>query len=166
MHAALSDLVDLLHTEAALYRDLLQVMDRERVVMIRSRLEELGPVAVEKQTLIGRLHDAEERRSELIGRLAEGFDCVPAELTLSRLAHMAPPPHGEALGRCRTELSGLMKRLREENRRSEVLCRHSGELLRASYGVVRGLAANGTVYHRGGRIQGARLNGKLVCDEI
>ena len=166
MHAALSDLVDLLHTEAALYRDLLQVMDRERVVMIRSRLDELGPVAAEKQTLIDRLHDVEEQRSKIIERLAEDFGCTPAELTLSRLARAAPPPHGEALGRCRTDLSGLLKRLREENRRSEVLCRHSGELLRASYGVVRGLAANGAVYHRGGRIQGAQLNGKLVCDEI
>jgi len=166
MHATLSDLVDLLHTEVALYRELLQAIDRERVVMIRSRLDELGPVAAEKQTLIGRLHAVEERRLELIGRLADHFGCAPAELTLSRLARSAPPPHGEAFRRCRADLSGLLQRLRDENRRSEVLCRHSGELLRASYGVVKGLAANGSVYHRGGRMQGVPLNGKLVCGEI
>lgn len=166
MHATLSDLADLLRTEAELYRELLQVMDRERAVMIRSRLDELGPVAAEKQTLIGRLQAAEERRSELIDRLADDVGCEPADLTLSRLARTAPPPHGEALWRCRADLSDLMKRLREENRRCEVLCRQSGELLRASYGVVKGLVANGSVYHRGGRMQGASINGKLVCDEI
>ena len=64
MHATLSDLVDLLRTEVALYRELLQAMDRERVVMIQSRLDELGPAAAQKQTLIGRLHSVEERRLE------------------------------------------------------------------------------------------------------
>ena len=166
MHATLSDLVDLLRTEVALYRELLQAMDRERVVMIRSRLDELGPAAAEKQILIGRLHGVEERRLELIGRLADHLGCAPAELRLSRLARAAPPPHGEALWRCRADLSDLLRRLREENRRSEVLCRHSGELLRASYGIIKGLAANGSVYHRGGRMQGVPLNGKLVCGEI
>jgi hypothetical protein len=79
---------------------------------------------------------------------------------------MAPAPHREALWRCRTDLSDLLKRLREENRRSEVLCRHASELLQASYGVVKGLAARGSVYHRGGLMQGAPVNGKLVCNEI
>ena len=166
MHATLSDLVDLLHTEVALYRELLQAMDRERAVMIRSRLDEFEPVAAEKQTLIGRLHAVEERRLELIGRLADHFGCAPEELTLSRLARTASPAQAEAFWRCRADLSGLLQRLRDENRRSEVLCRHSGELLRASYGVVKGLAANGPVYHRGGRMQGVPLNGKLVRDEI
>lgn len=166
MHARLSDLVDLLHSEAALYRELLQAMDRERAAMIRSRFDELGPVAAEKQTLIGRLHAVEKQRSELIGRLADDFGCTSAELTLSRLARAAPSPHGEALWRCRNDLSDLLKHLREENRRSEVLCRHSGELLRASYGVVKGLTANGSVYHRGGRMQGTPINGKMVCGQI
>ena len=166
MHATLSDLVDLLNTEAALYRELLQGMDRERAVMIRSRLDELGPAAAEKQSLIGRLRAAEEKRSELIGRLAAHFGCAPADLTLSRLARTAPSPHGEALWRCRSGLSDLLKRLRAENRRSEVLCRHTSELLRASYGVVKSLAAYGSIYHRGGRMRGAQVNGKLVCDEI
>jgi flagellar biosynthesis/type III secretory pathway chaperone len=166
MHATLNDLVDVLRTEAALYRELLQAMDREQVVMIRSRLDELGPVAANKQTLLGRLHAVERQRSELIGRLAGRFGCAPAELTLSRIARTAPSPHGEALWRCRADLSDLLKRLREENRRSEVLCRHTSDLLRASYGVVNGLALNSPVYHRGGRMQGTQLNGKLVCDEI
>jgi flagellar biosynthesis/type III secretory pathway chaperone len=166
MQAALSELVDLLRTEAVLYRELMQAMDRERVVMIRSRLDELGPVAAEKQTLLGRLQAVEQQRAELIGRLAERFGCAPAKLTLSWLAQTVPPPHREALWRCRADLSDLLKRLREENHRSEVLCRHTGELLRASYGVINGLALNASVYHRGGRMQGAQVHGQLVRDEI
>jgi hypothetical protein len=62
-------------------------------------------------------------------------------------------------------LSDLLERLRAENRRSEALCRHTSELLQASYGVIKGLA-NGPVYQREGRMQGARLNGKLLRSEI
>jgi len=90
---------------------------------------------------------------------------VPAEMTLSRLAQAAPTVYREALTGCRAELSDLLERLRAENRRSEALCRHTSELLQASYGVIRGLA-NGPVYQREGRMQGARLNGKLLCSEI
>jgi hypothetical protein len=33
--------------------------------------------------------------------------------------------------------------------------------------VLRGMAARcGPVYRRGGRVQGARLHGKLVCNDI
>jgi flagellar biosynthesis/type III secretory pathway chaperone len=166
MHADLSDLVDLLQTEAALYRELLPVIHRERAAMIRSRRDELGPVASEKQNLIERLRAVEEQRSKLIGRLADRFGCSPAEMTLSRLARSVAAPHGEALWRCRADLSELLKRLRAENRCSEMLCRHTGELLRASYGILKGLAAGGSTYRRGGQMQAARLNGKLVSNEI
>jgi flagellar biosynthesis/type III secretory pathway chaperone len=166
MHAEFREVVDLLRSEAALCRELLKAMERERAVMLRSRRDELGPVAAEKETLLQRLQAVEKGREELIGRLADRFGCEPAEMTLSRLAQKAPPAFREPFTRCRAELSDLLERLRAENRRSEALCRHTSELLQASYGVIKGLAGSGPVYQRGGRMQGARLNGKLICNEI
>lgn len=165
MHAGFRELVSLLRVEAAICRELLQVMDRERAEMVRSRSGELGPVVAKKETLLQRLQTAEQGREQLIGRLSDQLGGVPAEMTLSRLAQAAPTVYREALTGCRAELSDLLERLRAENRRSEALCRHTSELLQASYGVIRGLA-NGPVYQREGRMQGARLNGKLLCSEI
>ena len=165
MHASFRDLVGLLRAEAALCRELLQAMGRERAVMVRSRSGELGPAAAEKETLLQRLQTAEQGREQLIGRLADQLGGDPAEMTLSRLAQAAPPAFRETLTRCRAELSDLLERLRAENRRSEALCRYTSELLQASYGIIKGLA-NGPVYQREGRMQGARLNGKLLRSEI
>jgi flagellar biosynthesis/type III secretory pathway chaperone len=166
MHSDVRDVVHLLRTEAALCRELLKAMGRERAVMVRSRLDELGSVAAEKEALLQRLQAVETGREELIGRLAGRLGCRPAEMTLSRLALEAPPAYREPLTRCRAELTDLLEHLRAENRRSEALCRHTSELLQASYGVIRGLVGNGPVYQRGGRMQGARLNGKLICNDI
>ena len=165
MHARFRELTGLLRMEAALCRELLQAMDRERTVMARSRSGELGPATAEKETLLRRLQAAEQGREQLIGRLADRLGGDPADMTLSRLAQAAPPAFREALAGCRAELSDLLERLRAENRRSEALCRRTGELLRASYEIIKGLA-NGPVYQRQGRMQGARLNGKLLCSDI
>jgi flagellar biosynthesis/type III secretory pathway chaperone len=161
-----AELQEILGVESELYRRLLEVLSRERTALLRSRPVEIEACTAEKSDLIGRLSAAERRRAEVVNRLALHMGRPAAEVTLSLLAQSAPEPQSDQLRRARSQLIGLMARIREENRRSEDLCRHIGELLRAAYGVVKGLAANGFVYQRGGRLERARLHGKLVCDEI
>lgn len=162
----IGELLDVLRAEAELYRRLLETMGRERSALLQSSRTEIEACSAEKNELIERLSALEDRRAEVVHRLAPHLGRPAAEMTLSLLMQLCPePPHGE-LRNVRTELRGLVARIREENQHSAVLCRHIGELLRAAYGVVKGLAANGFVYHRGGRLESARLYGKLVRDEI
>jgi flagellar biosynthesis/type III secretory pathway chaperone len=166
MTAFLSELVKILQMEAVLYRRLLEIMSRERAAMLRSRLPEIQAAAAERDALIERLQAAEERRTKWVERLAQRLGCPPGEVTVSLLARTSPGSQGAALRGCRTELLELMARVREENQHTEIFCRHAGDLLRAAYGVVKGIAAHGFVYQRGGRLHGATLQGKLVCSEI
>jgi len=166
MPELLSELLRILQAESDLYRRLLDVMGRERAALLQSRIMEIEACAAGKRDLIERLQAAECQRTELVKRLAQQIGRPAAELTLSLLARISPVPYGAELRHCRTELLGLVARVKEENQRSEALCRHVGELLKTAYGVVKGLAAKGFVYHRSGQLQGARLYGKWVCDEI
>lgn len=162
----LDELLKILGTEAALYRHLLEIIGRERAAMTRSRRMELEAASAEKKDLIGRLSAVERRRTEVVQRLARHMDCPASQVTLRRLARTAPEFQRGELQHARAELLKLVALVKAEHQRSELLCRHIGELLRAAYGMVKGLAANGFVYHRGGRLERAPLNGKLVCDEI
>jgi flagellar biosynthesis/type III secretory pathway chaperone len=162
----LEELVRMLKAETALCRSLLEVMRRELAALLRSHRAGIEGCGADKRGLIERLQALERQRTEWVNRLARELGRSMDEVTLSWLARTAPGPRGAELRQVRTELQGLVARLQEENRRSALLCRHAGEMLRAAYGVVKGLAASGIVYHRGGRLQGARLNGKLVSDEI
>ena len=166
MTAFLSELAKILQMETALYHRLLEVMARERAAMLRSQLREMGSAAAEKDDLIEQLRAAERRRTQMVDGLAERLGCPLKEVTLSLLARTSPAPYGAALRRSQTDLLDLVAQVKREIQRSEVLCRHAGDLLRASYGVLKGLAANGFVYQRGGRLHAAPLHGKLVCDEI
>lgn len=162
----LGELVEALKAETALYRRLIEIMDRERHALLRSQRTEIEACAAGKRDLIDRLQALERRRMEAVKRLAQHAGRPDAEVTLNVLLRTAPEPYAGALRQFRSELLGLMARAKEANQRSAVLCRHVGELLRAAYGALKGLAANGFVYQRGGRMQGVRLNGKLVCDDI
>lgn len=166
MPELLDELLDVLRTEAELYRQLLEIISRERAAMMRSRRMELEAGSAEKRDLIEHLAAVERRRTEAVQRLARHMDCPVAEVTLRLLVRTAPEPQRGELQHARAELLQLVAQVKAEHQRSELLCRHIGELLRAAYGMVKGLAANGFVYHRGGRLERAPLNGKLVCDEI
>lgn len=162
----LDELLNALRAETTLYRQLLEAMRRERAALIHSRRMELEACTTEKRHLIERLAAVGQRRAEVVRRLAEHLDRPAAEVTLRLLARTAPEPQRGELQHARAELLELIAQAQAENQRSELLCRHIGELLRAAYGMAKGLAANGFVYHRGGRLERAPLNGKLVCDEI
>jgi flagellar biosynthesis/type III secretory pathway chaperone len=162
----LDELLGILRVETELYRRLLEIMRRERPALLRSCRTEIDAVSAEKRDLIERLQAAGRRRAEVIDHLSRHWGRSPADVTLSWITRTSPEPLGAEFRHARSELLGLMARIQEENHRSEVLCRHVGELLRTAYGVLKGLAANGSIYHRGGRLERARLNGKLVCDEI
>ena len=161
-----ADLVKVLQAETALYRRLLENMERERNALLRSRRAEIEACAAGKRDWIDRLQAEESRRADAVKRLAQHIGRPESEVTLSFLARTAPDPYGGALRRCRSELLNLVAQIQKENQRSAVLCRHVGELLKAAYGALKGLAAGGSVYQRGGRLQDARLNGKLVCNDI
>jgi len=162
----LDELRGILRAETALYRQLLETMGRERAALMRSRRTEIDAVTAQKRGLIERLQAVEGRRVAGLHHLARYWEIPPAEVTLRRIAQSSPEPLALELGRVRGELVGLVARVKQENQRSELLCRHVGELLRTAYGVLKGLAASGFVYHRGGSLERARLNGKWVSDEI
>jgi flagellar biosynthesis/type III secretory pathway chaperone len=166
MADAWDELVKVLEAETALYRKLLEVLRRERRALLHSRRTEIEACAAGTRDLIERLQALERQRAEAVDRLAALVGRPTHEVTLSLLVRAAPTPFRTGLRRCRGELRELVAQIKAETQRSEALCRHVGELLRCAYGVVKGLAAKGFIYQRGGRMQGARLNGKLVCDEI
>jgi flagellar biosynthesis/type III secretory pathway chaperone len=166
MSSSLNELAVILKEEAGLYRGLLEALDRERQALQGARLDGLSSAVAEKQALTIRLQAVEERREAAVEKLARERGCRPQEVSLGALARTAPEPMGRELEDRRHELKTLITRMRAENRRSEALCRSAGAMLGGALATLTGLAARGSVYRRGGRLEGARLNGKLVCSDI
>lgn len=160
------ELVKVLQAETAIYRRVLDILLQERAELQRSRRAEIEAFAAAKRAVIEKLQSLERQRTEVIDRLASGNELPGGRKKLSLLILSAPESKAGRLQRCRDELVELVARVKAESQRNEAFYRHACDLVRAAYGVVKGLAANGCVYQRGGRMQTARLHGKLICDEI
>jgi len=160
------DLIKIVISETALYRRLLEVLGQERLALRQSNRQEIEAFAAAKRRWIERLQTLERERADVIARLAAGNGLPAGELTMRLLIRSAPERNAGQLQECRSELATLVAQVKAENQLNEALCRHIGELLRTAHGMIKGLVANGFVYHRGGRMQSPRLNGKLVCNEI
>jgi flagellar biosynthesis/type III secretory pathway chaperone len=161
------EMVAVLREQTGVYRELLTVAVREREAVRRGGEESIRGLCTERERLKRRLQPLEERRLRIVQALAPECACRPEEVTVSRIAAGTSAELRAQLLRCRDELVEITERLRVENRRTALLLEHAGELLQASYRVLRGMAARcGPVYRRGGQVQGARLHGKLVCNDI
>ena len=161
------EMAAVLREQTGVYRELLTVTVREREAVRRGGQEAIRGLSTEGERLQRRLQPLEERRLRIIRALAPECACRPEEVTVSRIAAGTSAELRAQLLSCRDELVGIAERLRVENRRTALMLEHAGELLQASYRVLRGMAARcGPIYHRGGRVQGTRLQGKLVCNDI
>jgi flagellar biosynthesis/type III secretory pathway chaperone len=160
------ELAEVLQAETTVYRRVLDIVLQERAELQRSRRAEVEAVAAAKRELIEKLQSLEGQRTEVIHRLASASELPAGRMKLRLLILSAPESKASRLQRCRDELVELVAQVKAENQRNETLYRHACDLVRAALGVVKGLAANGCVYQRGGRMQTARLHGKLICDEI
>lgn len=161
------ELLAVLKAETGVYRDLLSVAVREREAVRTTRQASVRGLASDREALLRSLQELEQRRCRLVDAVATACACRPEEVTVSRLARQAPEALRNQLLNCRDQLVEVTERVRLENRRTALLLEHAGELLQSSYRVLRGMAARcGPVYRRGGQVQGVRLHGKLVCNDI
>jgi hypothetical protein len=172
MHAAetkdhLRELVAVLRAEVEVYRSLIAAVVRTRDTLRRPR-SGADPVRTEQhEGLLQRLRALEQRRMTAAAALAPACGCRAEEVSLTRLAAWAPAVQRSELLHCRGLLLEATETLRGEHRRTALLLEHAGELLRSSYSVLKGVTARcGPVYRPGGRLQGARLQGKLLTSDI
>jgi flagellar biosynthesis/type III secretory pathway chaperone len=165
MYRRMREMTGLLRAEAGLYEDLLAVMGRERQALIRFQPVEAAAAAAEKEKLLRRMEGLEKQRVTRVDVLARDLGVPASALTLEFLAQQSPEPLSGELRRCREALGRLVGRLREENRRSNALCRNAVELLQGAYRLLQGFMVNAPVYNCGGGYHTARLSGKMLRDK-
>lgn len=165
MHGMLTQLMAVLRAEAGLYRALLKILRAERDAFVRGRHAEMQAAAASKRRVLSQVEVQEQRRARVLEQLAVSLNRPVEALTLAFLAGQVKA-HESSLLSLRSELLGQITQLREENRRSEMICRHAAEVMRGSLRLLQGVAATGSVYRPNGRLENSRLSGRLLCGEL
>ena len=163
---ACDDFLNLLNGEAALYRELLSVLEDERNAIIRSNVGELGKTGKEKEKLLHKIRTIDEQRQIMIKDLAQSLRCSHHGLTITKLAELVETPYAVRFKRLCSNLLPLAKTVRDVNDGNKALLRHSVELVRSSFAFLNSLITANAVYHRSGKMEQYHQSGKVLRGSV
>jgi flagellar biosynthesis/type III secretory pathway chaperone len=155
MQAQFADLAALLCQEIEHYRRLLALVRRERGKIVRGELAGLTELVRKKERLTQELVELEASRTSVVDKLAERFGERGGDLTLARVAQLAPPESRESLDALLAEFRGTISRLVAANDVNRTLLGRSLEFVQASLALFRTVVNANPTYDASGRVETA-----------
>ena len=150
------DILDrlLLNLEEAdqLYLSLLKALEGEKASLAAVNLPEFMIVSEEKETLLKRLQDLEERRVHQTARLSETLGLPTKGVTLRRLAGSLDEKDAAKLLTRGDKLARTVSRIRTLNRVNRRLINGSLGFVRDSLHMLQNLKRPSPTYHRDGQM--------------
>lgn len=133
-------LISLFKREVSFQEQLLQLLTKERVAIVKLNQEELDKLTSQKERLLEEGQALEERRSELVKQILPGID--EATLSVQQLINACPPQEGR---RDLTEVTNDLRRLatsvREMNTENSSLIKQSLGLIATTIAIMRSAPA-------------------------
>ncbi len=166
MNRFIDELIDIFQKQIKLHQSLLSVLMDENTSIIESDLAGLNSANSEKETLILKVKNLEEKRLILVVEIAELLDENSQNITLKRLCEITEEPHSTKLNDCRSRLVSLTKNVRELNEENKILLTQAVELVRGSFMLLDNLMSSNSVYYRTGEIGNKGQSGRVISGEI
>jgi flagellar biosynthesis/type III secretory pathway chaperone len=161
------ELMDILDEEATCYRDMQRVLTEEQASISFSRKERFDQVQYEKESLVVKLQQLEEKRKTLVGQLSEAYATDGRSMTVSQLAHFVEPPTGEKLLARAGCLRLIIGDVHDKNRRNQLMINQYLDLIKGSLKLLTSLIEDNSVYQKPGTHQSAvgyqNGGGRFIC---
>ncbi len=160
-------LLEILNREIEVYREIRDVIIREKDILLKPSLEALHESNARKETMILKAKLLEEVRRGIVRRLAAALDLGDGdgEITLAALLEHCPGEKEEALRECRESLRCLFQDIRVRNERNRMLVDSSLLFFRDSIGFINEMISPDAGYLDSGRLKTISRNGKLLSIE-
>ncbi len=163
MENIISQIHEKLQEEMGLYRELLQVAQLERDILLSRDHSRLMDTSQDKLELCQRLAQRQQQRRELMARLApEGR---PAPLRLGEVIALLPPEHQPRFAATHRRLVELVQRLEHLNQENKGFVEEALDTVDHLLGILTGRGQGGCSYSRRGMPQQAS-GARLVAREV
>ena len=166
MEHLLDKLLESLEHATGLYQSLFRVLQNEKDAVVGLNLQQLNEACKAKDNLLLKLRILEERRVQLMDRVAAELERSPQGLTLTKLSQLVDRPYADRLRDRSTDLLALMHTLQDATRQNKFLMSHSLQLVQGSYNLLNNLTAANPLYYRSGNVQNNGQTGKLLNGDI
>lgn len=160
-----TDLVSCLEDLVKIYRSLLEVVRREKEILVESRLDELNENNKAKDTLLVRIRSLENSRTKLARDLAVLTSSDVDQPRLLELASNMPKDQGDRLRNMHSVLELLIRRVSEVNKTNEELVQSALRSITGAMEAIKDGLAPQTTYGQKGSMTGKSEGGALVSRE-
>jgi flagellar biosynthesis/type III secretory pathway chaperone len=158
-------LCETLDDQIRVYRHLLDVVRKEKDILISANLDDLNENNKTKEAMLLKIKTLEATRIKVASDFSVMLGLSPDQPRLLDMAAQIADPHSEKLRTLHAVLDLLLKRIQEFNRQNETLVQSALNNITGAMKAIRDTLQEKPTYQRKGEIAGATTSGQLVSKE-
>jgi flagellar biosynthesis/type III secretory pathway chaperone len=164
MQAKLGELVSVLEEQIKVYRGLLEVVRKEKEILVAANLDELNENNRSKEAMLIKIRGLETQR------VALATDCyqtlgLEGDARLLEIARHVGGEQADKLRNIHSVLDLLLRRVQEYNRQNETLVNSALRNITGAMKELKGTLEDKPTYQKKGEVEGHTSSGKLVSRE-
>jgi flagellar biosynthesis/type III secretory pathway chaperone len=161
----LINLVSTLDEQVKVYRHLLEVVRKEKEILISANLDDLNENNRAKEAMLIKVRALETQRLKTASELHRRLGLKGEEPRLLEIARHVDEENAEKLRSIHSVLELLLRRVQEYNRQNETLVQSALSNITGAMKAIKGTLEEKPTYKKKGEIEGLAASGQLVSRE-
>jgi flagellar biosynthesis/type III secretory pathway chaperone len=158
-------LISVLEEQVKIYRHLLDVVRKEKEILISANLDDLTENNRSKEAMLIKIRALEAQRLKHAAEIYQSLGLAGDQHRLLEIARHVQPAHGEKLRSIHSVLELLLKRVQEYNRQNETLVQSALSNITGAMNAIKSTLQEKAVYQKKGEVEGSASSGQLVQRE-
>lgn len=160
-----SQLVTVLEEQIKVYRTLLEVVRKEKEILVSANLDELNENNRSKEAMLLKIRALETQRMKVATELSLALNLSAESPRLLEIAKHLELEPGDKLRNLHSVLELLLRRVQEYNRQNETLVQNALSNITGAMNSIRGTLQEKATYQKKGEVEGHASSGQLVSRE-
>ncbi len=159
-------LVSVLEEQIKVYRHLLEVVRKEKEILVSANLDELNENNRTKEAMLIKVRTLETQRLTLANEAYQALGLEGGESArLMEIARHMDNERADKLRNIHSVLDLLLRRVQEYNRQNETLVNSALQNITGAMNAIKGTLEEKATYQKKGEVEGHTSSGQLVSRE-
>lgn len=158
-------LVATLEEQIKVYRHLLEVVRKEKEILISANLDELNENNKAKEAMLIKIRQLETLRIKQANDTCVELNLSQEQARLTEIARHVDEETGKRLHSIHSVLELLLRRVQEYNKQNEVLVQSALSNVTGAMNAIKGTLQEKPTYQKKGEVEGLSSAGQLVSRE-
>jgi flagellar biosynthesis/type III secretory pathway chaperone len=160
-----SRLLSVLDEQIKVYRHLLEIVRKEKDILVSADLDELNENNRTKEAMLIKIRALESARLKTASEVHRGLGLKGDEPRLLEIARHLDESSAEKMRNIHSVLELLLRRVQEYNRQNETLVQSALSNITGAMSAIKGTLEAKPTYQKKGEVEGHTASGQLVSRE-